>query len=47
MNCPAASCEVPENTTHPLIPSLAREGKPSDARMGELKSKQSFEEFDP
>jgi hypothetical protein len=44
MNYPAASCEVSENTTHPLISSLEREGKPSDARRGELKS--SFEEFD-
>jgi hypothetical protein len=41
----AASCEASIKPTHPLIPSLEREGKPSKARRGELKPKQSFEEF--
>jgi hypothetical protein len=36
-----------ESTTHPLLPSLEREGKPSKARRGELKPKQSFEELNP
>jgi hypothetical protein len=47
MNYPATSCGVSKNRTHPLFPSLEREGKPSDARRGELKSKQSYEEFYP
>jgi hypothetical protein len=49
MNHPAASCEVSIKPTHPLIPSLKREGKPAGdpARRGELKPKQSFEEFYP
>ena len=45
MNYPAASCEVSIKPTHPLIPSLEREGKPEG--RGELKPKQSFEEFYP
>jgi len=45
MNHPAASCEVSIKPTHPLIPSLKREGKPEG--RGELKPKQSFEEFYP
>jgi two-component system chemotaxis sensor kinase CheA len=37
----------PESATHPLIPSLEREGKPSEARRGELEPKQSLEELIP
>jgi hypothetical protein len=40
-----SSCVVSGNITHPFIPSLVREGKPEG--RGELKSKQSFEEFSP
>jgi hypothetical protein len=37
----------PKTATHPFLPSLVREGKPSEARRGEFKPKQSFEELNP
>jgi hypothetical protein len=36
MNYPEAGFEVSIKPTHPFVPSLAREGKPSEARRGEL-----------